>query len=158
MPSLNRLLDAIAGHYAEHCRLTGYGYVEPSPVVPCVMAVPIRVVYDPAGRGAGWGPGVDDVWQIELWLLLARVEDQVDQALLYELVDGTGPRSIRRATLYARSIRGDVFGLANVKARLIGTESLGARFTAAGLSHLGAVLRLEVTTAASDDEPPEPPD
>jgi hypothetical protein len=158
MPALETILDAMAGWYAEACGLTGYGYVEPAPVVPCVMTVPVTVRYDPAGRGAGWGPGTDDVWQVELWLLLARVEDKVDQRLLYELVDGAGPRSIRRATIHARSIRGDMYGLRNVKARLLGTDSLGARFTAAGLSHVGAVLRLEVITAANDDEPPQPPD
>lgn len=157
MPRLGTILNAMAGHYAIYCQVSGYAYVEPAPVVPCLMTVPVSVRYDPAGRGAGWGPGTDDVWQVELWLLLARVEDKLDQALLYELVDGAGPRSIRRATLYARSIRGDVYGLRNVKARLLGTDSLGARFTAAGLSHTGAVLRLEVITAATDDEPPEPP-
>lgn len=153
MPALQTVLDAMAAHYALHCGLVGYGYVEPAPTVPCLMTVPVTVRY-----GRGYGPAVDDVWTIELWAILARVEDRLDQAVLHALVDGAGPRSIRRATVLAEDVRHDAYGLPRVKARLLGVDSMGARFTAAGLNHLGAVLRAEVTTAATDDEPPEPPE
>lgn len=149
MPGLQTVLDAGADHYSGRLDLTGYGHVPASPTLPALILVPTL-----AGYGRGYGPGVDDVWTVELWLLLARVEEQVDQARLLGYVDGTGHRSIRAATLQGQSSRGDAFGLRHCKARLLGVDSMGARFTGGGLSHLGAVLRLELTLPATDDELP----
>jgi hypothetical protein len=153
MPALSTVLDAAAAHYTRFLDLTGYPYPVSSPVLPALLCVPTSVRY-----GRGYGRGVDDVWTVELWLLMAQIEEPVDLPRLYGYVDGTGDRSIRRATLRGQTVRGDAFGLTNVKAVLVGVDSLGARFTAAGLSHLGAVLRMEVTLAAYDDEPPTPPE
>jgi hypothetical protein len=158
MPRLTTVLDAAAAWYSTRLDLTGYPRVTSSIVLPALLLVPTSCRYAPASGGRGMGPGVDDVWQIELWLIMARIEDAVDLPRLYGYVDGAGPRSIRRATAEGQSSRGDAFGLRNCKAKLLGTDSLGARFDAQGLSHNGAVLRLEVTVAADDDEPATPPE
>jgi hypothetical protein len=158
MPSLVHTLEAAAAHYTRHLDLTCWPRVNSSPPLPALLLVPTSCRYAPATGGRGYGPSVDDIWQVELWLLMARIEEAVDLPRLHAYVDGTGDRSIRRATLRGQSVRGDAFGLANCKAKLLGTDSVGARFDAYGLSHLGAVLRMELTLPATDDEPATPPE
>jgi hypothetical protein len=158
MPRLGTALEAAAEHYNAWLPLTCYPRVDSAPNVPALLLVPSSCRYAPATGGRGWGPSVDDVWTWELWLVMARVEDAVDLPKLHAFVDGTGPTSIRKATLRGQSLRGDAFGLSNCKAKLLGTDSLGARFDAYGLSHLGAVLRMEVILPATDDEPASPPE
>lgn len=149
MPGLMLVREAIASTLTERIEpLTGYAKVPASPIVPAAIVARPRATY-----GLGMGPEVDDVWTLELWLLLAQIDASIDEDLLTALVAGAGRYSIRQAIHHSTSVRGDAFGLRDCKARNLRLQTADARFEAAGLNHLGAVMSLDVICAAVADPP-----
>lgn len=113
---------------------------------PAIVVMPVRADY-----GSAMGPGVDDVWLLDLFVLCSGTVTELSQDSLDSYVSGSGPRSIREAVFKSYAPSGGLpvtFGLARTLARVLSMESYGVRFQAAGIDHLGAVLRMEVTTAA----------
>jgi hypothetical protein len=151
MPSLTLTRQAIADTLAVIDGLHTYATVPDSPAVPSVIVARPRCAY-----GIGLGRDVDDTWTLELWVLVARIDNPVNEGQLDELITGAGPRSIRERLERSRSIRGDYFGLPDTKLRNLRLTTADARFEAAGLAHLGAVYTLDVIcTAVADPLPQE---
>ena len=157
MPSLHRVREALAATLAGIPGLAGYASVPDSPEVPSVIVARPRCLYGgPTGAtptAVAVGRDVDDLWTLELWVLVARIDARVNEAQLDELITGAGPRSIRERLWRSHSIRGDALGLPDVKVRNLRLSTADARFEAAGLSHLGAVFTLDIYLTAEADPP-----
>jgi len=98
--------------------------------------------------GMGMGTGVDDTYQFDLDVLCPAAELRIGQDALDAFLSGAGPKSIRQAVYASRDARGDALGLPNCKARVPGWGRYGTGFEGAGISHVGAVVRLEIITSA----------
>lgn len=147
MAGLEAVREAMAGYFAGLWPDVGVYPDVPSVVeTPAIVPMPVRCDY-----GAGLGPGVDDEWLLDLFILCSSTVSELGQDYLDAYVSGVGPRSVRQAVFNSYAPAGGIpytFGLARVTARVLSMESYGIRFQAAGIDHLGAVLRVSITTAA----------
>lgn len=112
-----------------------YDNMPSSPVLPSVSVVPVSADFVVAmGRGA-------DTWEFDLIVLVPSADGIVGQELLDPYVSGAGSSSIRQAIFNARTL-----GLSGTDAHVSAMTGYGGRWEAAGNPHVGASLRLEVTT------------
>src|SRR6266542_2315926 len=119
--------------------LTAYDTVPSSPNLPAVVPIPRAATFER-------GEGVDIVWQFDLDVLCSAALTQLGEIALDDLVDAVGPRSLS-AALRAGGTN-DPLGLPMTKAWVVGMRGYGVGFTAASIDHVGAVLELQVLTAA----------
>jgi hypothetical protein len=121
--------------------LTTYDTVPSSPNLPAAIPIPRAATFE-----RGEGPGVDIAWQFDLDVLCSAAITQLGEIALDDLVDATGPRSVA-AALRAGGTNNPL-GLAMTKAWVTGMRGYGVGFTAATIDHVGAVLELQIVTAA----------
>jgi hypothetical protein len=146
MASLEQIREAAAAYFEGLWDDVGvYSDVPGVVETPALVPMPVRADFGPA-----MGPGVDDNWIIDLFILCSATVSELGQDYLDAYVSGAGDRSIRQAVFkaYAGGSPPTTFGLVRVKAQVVSMESYGIRFQAAGIDHLGAVLRMIVTSAA----------
>ena len=146
MASLGEVRDAVKQTLeAAIGGLHAYDTVPSSPLLPAVVVVPRAAAY-----GASMGRGVDDTFELELAVLCSTADDALGQDTLDALLSGYGSRSIRQAVFLSGSTtRHSSLGLPLCRAKVTRMDSYGTSFEAASVEHVGAVLRLEVVTAAA---------
>lgn len=116
--------------------LQAYAKVEDIVNLPALLVLPVESNFNVAfGRGS-------DTYQIDLFVMVSRVVPRVGQNSLDAFVTGAGPQSIRQAIFNNRTL-----GLADgTEAHVSGMSRYGGTFPAASIEHIGAALRLVVTT------------
>jgi hypothetical protein len=141
MSSLSAIRDAIKATVgAAIDALTVYDTVPGSPNLPAVVVIPAA---DAADFQVAMGRGVDQ-WNFDLIVLCSYAEAELGQDALDSYVTGAGDSSIREAVFSAKTL-----GLTDCNAYVESVRDYGARFPAAGIDHVGAVLRLVVLTSGT---------
>lgn len=145
MASIEQIRDATKTTLeARIVGLTGYDTVKLVASLPAFVVIPRVGSFE-----AGMGEGVDDTYLFDLDVLCSTAVPELGQDSLDAFISGAGPRSIRQAIYESRDQRGDALGLRGCKARVPGWGGYRRGFEAAGLEHVGAVVRLEVVTWAA---------
>lgn len=124
--------------------LTVYRAVEPVNVLPAVVVQPEGGAYAAMGRGV-------DICEFDLLVMVEATDLGIAQDELDDYVTGNGARSIRRVVFEANDVGAQTgLGLANTNAQVTGWSGYGGRFESQGIDHIGAVLRLAVSTRGTD--------
>ena len=126
--------------------LHAYPEMPSSPLLPAITPILRSIDY-----GASMGRSVDDVYELDLQVLCSTASEEVGQALLRSLVTGYGPLSIRETVEASKTRQSNYLGLPATKARVMRLVAFGLKFRAAEIDHVGAILRLQVITAAAPD-------
>jgi hypothetical protein len=141
MSSLAQIRDAIKATVgASIPSLFVYDTVPGSPNLPALVVMPAE---DAADFQVAMGCGLD-TWNFDLFVLCSYAEATIGQDALDSYVTGAGATSIREAIFNAKAL-----GLADCSAHVASVRNFGARFAAAGVDHVGAVLRLVVLTSGA---------
>jgi hypothetical protein len=118
--------------------LTGYDTIPGSPNLPAFAVIPVEADFAVAmGRGA-------DTWLLDLFVLVSSRDEALGQGELDQYVTGAGTKSIRQAVFTTRAL-----GLSNVDAHVAGMTGYNLGFSAAQIDHIGATLRVVVTTTGT---------
>lgn len=118
--------------------LFGYDQVPEVVNLPAVVVVPRSSDFAAAmGRGL-------DVHEFDVIVLVSRRDDGLAQTDLDAYVTGAGSSSIRQAIWNARTL-----GLSDADAHVYGMESYGAEWDIGTLNHVGAVLKVRVSTTGN---------
>lgn len=138
MATLTAIRDAIKTTVgAAITTLHIYDTVPESPELPALVIQPVGSDFNRAfGRGL-------DGWEFDLVVLVSWGDSDLGQDQLDAFVNGSGSSSIRQAVFNASTL-----GLANTTANVSGMTEYGIR-TAAGIDHIGAVLRLVVHSSGT---------
>lgn len=120
--------------------LNVYDLVEDMGALPAVIIEPNTCDFDGAfGRGM-------DVWDFNVYVLVSRsASSAVGQRLLDKLISGEGPDSLRKI-LYEN---GDLGLEDGTTAHVYQLKAYGGAFDWAKVSHVGAVLKVRVTTPSN---------
>lgn len=137
MASLQAVRDAIKATL--DANITGLRVFDTVPDIvnlPALLVLPVEADYEVAfGRGS-------DTWQIDLFVMTSRTVPRSGQDGLDGFIAGSGATSIRQAIFQHRDL-----GLTDgTEARVTGVSRYGGTFPAAGIDHIGAALRLVVST------------
>lgn len=119
--------------------LSPYNTVPEAANLPAWIVVPRTTDFFGAmGRGL-------DTYEFDGIVLVSRRDDELAQYDLDEFINGFGSKSIRQAVWNNRTL-----GLTDgTEATVVGMSDYGAQFPASGLDHVGAVLRIRVTTSGT---------
>lgn len=136
MASLGAIRDAIKTTLESIEGLRVYDTVPDQVNLPAVLVLPVEANFDKAfNRG-------HDAYQIDLFVMTSRTVARTSQDALDAFVTGSGTKSIRAAIFAAQGL-----GLNDgTQAHVTGMSRYGGSFPAAGIDHIGAALRLNVTT------------
>jgi hypothetical protein len=141
MSSLSVIRDAIKSTVGTAIdALSVYDTVPESPNLPALVVMPAE---DAADFQTAMGRGLD-TWNFDLFVLCSYAEAELGQDALDSYVTGAGATSIREAIFNAKAL-----GLTDCSAHVASVRNYGARFAAAGIDHVGAVLRLVVLTSGT---------
>lgn len=137
MAALGAIRDAIkATVEANVAGLRVHDTVPDQIVLPALLILPSEADFDTT-FGRGW-----DTHQIDLFVMTSRVALRTSQDALDAFVTGGGSQSIRQAIFNNRTL-----GLTDgTEAHISGMSRYGGSFPTAGIDHIGAALRLVVTT------------
>lgn len=136
MASLGAIRDAIKATLATIDGVRIYDTVPDQINLPAVLILPIEADFNKAfGRG-------HDSYSFDLFVMTSRTVARTSQDALDAFLNGSGARSIR-ATIFAAQGLGLDDG---TQAHVTGMSRYGGSFPAAGIDHIGAALRLNVTT------------
>lgn len=122
-----------------------YGDVPDVTQLPAVVVLPARptmtgLVCDFDGA---FGRGLY-TWHVNVFILVARTDGAAAQRALDAYISGSGPLSIPQAVYESADL-----GLGgSTDAHALGIHDYGGSFEAAGIDHVGAVMRLIVRTDA----------
>ena len=137
MASLSEIRDGIKATLATITGLRAYDTVPDQVNLPAVLVLPVEADFNRAfSRG-------NDEYQFELFVMTSRTVARVGQDALDDFVTGSGDKSIR-AKIFAVQDLGIGDG---TQAYVSGMSRYGGSFPAAGIDHIGAALRLKVTTS-----------
>lgn len=116
--------------------------VEGYDTVPGVTQVPGFVV-EPADANftVAMASG-EDLYELNIFMLVGFTDIRDAQTQLDQYVSGSGPKSIRQIVYNNSSL-----GLNNTDAMVIRMSGYGGHFQAAKIEHIGAMLRVKVTTS-----------
>lgn len=137
MAGLEQIRDAIKATIDAGVEgLRAYDTVPDIVNLPAVLVLPTETDFFGAfGRGS-------DTHQIDLFVMVSRTVPRVGQDSLDAFVTGAGSQSIRQAIFNNRTL-----GLTDgTEAHISGMSRYGGTFPAASIDHIGAALRLVVTT------------
>lgn len=136
MATVGEIRDAVKGTLeAAIADFRCYDTVPDLASVPATIVLPVESDFATTfGRGF-------DTHQIDLFVMVSRVAPRSGQDSLDAFVTGQGPQSIRQAIFNNRTL-----GLAGTDAFIRGMSRYGGTFTGASIDHIGAVLRLVVTS------------
>lgn len=116
--------------------LNGYDTVPDAPNLPALIVQPATCLFADEFVQRGM-----DVWEFDLLVLVSARDMELAQDELDAFVTGAGDSSIRLVVRNNRSL-----GLDGTTSFVDRLDSYGARFDAAQVDHVGAVLRLVVRT------------
>jgi hypothetical protein len=136
MAGIEQIRDAVKTTVETIAGLRVYDTAPDIANLPAMLVLPVATNFNAAfGRGF-------DTHQFDLFVMVSRVVPRVGQDSLDAFVTGAGPQSIRQAVFTNRSL-----GLADgTEAHVSGMSRYGGTFPAASIEHIGAALRLVVTT------------
>jgi len=118
--------------------LFGYNQVPEVTNLPALVVVPRTADFEVAmGRGA-------DTYEFDVIVLVSRRDDRLAQTDLDAYVTGAGSSSIRAAVFATPGL-----GLSNVNAHVYRMENYGAEWNVGDLNHIGAALKVRVTTTGT---------
>lgn len=137
MASLGAIRDAIKATI--DANVTGLRVYDTAPDIvnlPALLVLPFDWDFDVVfGRGS-------DTWRFDLFVMCSRTVPRTGQDSLDSFITGGGPQSVRQAIFQHRDL-----GLTDgTEAHISGGSRYGGSFPAAGIDHIGAALRLVVTT------------
>jgi hypothetical protein len=136
MATLGEIRDAIKETLSTIADVRIYDTVPDQVNLPAILILPVEANFDKAfGRG-------HDEWQFDLFVMTSRTVARTSQDSLDAFVNGSGTRSIR-ALIFANQTLGLNDG---TQAHVSGMSRYGGEFKTAGQDHIGAALRLTVTT------------
>jgi hypothetical protein len=139
MASLRQIREALKTTIeAAIPEMQGYDTVPESANLPAFWSVP-----RPANFVVAFGRG-SDTYTFDLFVAVSRGDDEIGQVELDDYLTGAGDKSIREAIWNARTL-----GLTDTDATVTGFENYGAQFQIADTDHIGAVLKLQVTTSGT---------
>lgn len=139
MADLGAIRDAIKATIDTIDGLRAYDTVPDQVNLPAVLVLPVDANFDLAfGRG-------NDSYDFDLFVMTSRTVARTSQDALDAFVTGNGPKSIR-AVIFANQSLGLNDG---TQAHVSGMSRYGGNFPAAGIEHIGAALRLVVTTTGN---------
>jgi hypothetical protein len=137
MASLLAIRDAIKA--TVEANVTGLKVYDTAPditVLPAMLVLPAEANFDVA-FARGW-----DTYQLDLFVMTSRMSPRTAQDALDAYVTGAGSRSVRAAIFANRAL-----GLTDgTEAHVSGMSRYGGNYRTASIEHIGAVLRLVVTT------------
>lgn len=103
--------------------------------LPAVVILPRTTNFDMA-----FGRGFDE-YEFDLAVLVSRAEPRTGQDALDAFITGAGSSSIRQVVFDNKTL-----GLDSTTAHVSRMSDYGTQFPAAGVEHIGALLRLVVQT------------
>jgi hypothetical protein len=107
--------------------------------LPAAVVLPTQTDFVQAfGRGL-------DVYEFDVLVLVSRRDDDLAQTDLDEYVNGFGAKSIRQAIFAARA----TLAALGIDAFVVGMSDYGAQFNVGDIDHVGARLRVRVTTSGT---------
>lgn len=135
MASLAQVRTGLKTTIASPTGLIGYNQVPEVANLPAFVVVPREIDFAVAmGRGV-------DVYEFDVIVLVSRRDDGLAQTDLDAYVTGAGSSSIRQAVWNGRTL-----GLADTDAHVYRMESYGAQWDIGEINHVGAALKVRVTT------------
>lgn len=137
MAGLEAIRDAVKATIdANMDGLRAYAKVEDIVNLPALLVLPVETNFAVAfGRGS-------DTHQIDLFVMVSRTVPRVGQNSLDAFVTGAGAQSVRQVIFANRTL-----GLTDgTEAYVSGMSRYGGSFPTASIEHIGAALRLVVTT------------
>ncbi len=137
MASLGEIRDAIKETLSVIEGVRIYDTVPDQVNLPAILILPIEADFSRVfGRG-------HDEFQFDLFVMTSRTVPRTSQDALDAFLTGSGTRSIRAVIFAAQSL-----GLSDgTQAHVSGMSRYGGSFPAADIPHIGAALRLNVTTS-----------
>jgi len=118
--------------------LFGYNLVPEVTNLPAIVVVPRTTDFEVAmGRGA-------DTYEFDVIVLVSRRDDGLAQTDLDGYVTGAGSNSIRAAVFATPGL-----GLSGTHAHVYRMENYGAEWNVGDLNHIGAALKVRVTTTGT---------
>lgn len=108
-----------------------------------VMPAPASVSGFSCNFNGAFGRGMDE-WTLDLYVLVGRTDGALAQQKLDQYITGKGPKSIREILFQNADI-----GLSDTDVHVEGVRDYGGSFASAGISHVGAVLRITVRTSSN---------
>jgi len=115
--------------------IQGYNTVPEVANLPAFVVVP-----GPADFAVAMGRGVD-TYEFDVIVLVSPRDHELGQYDLDEYLTGAGTKSVRQAIWNAKTL-----GLADTEAFVYASRNYGAQFAIGDLPHIGAVLKVRVTT------------
>lgn len=116
--------------------LTVYDIVPDTVNLPAAFVLPVSAAYDFALRQP------DDTWLFDVTVLVSSGDNEIAQNTLDDFISSAGDRSLRQVITRFQNL-GIPGG--SVRAHIANMSGYGGQFEAAGVPHIGATLRLEVT-------------
>lgn len=139
MPTLGEIRQAIDNTVQLRIPgLRGFNTVADVAQAPAMVVMPAR---DTASFEGSFGRGMD-VWNFDLYILVARGEASSAQNMLDQYISGNGPRSLRRVFYENPDL-----GIGVDDAHCSGVREYGGSFQTARIDHIGAIVRLVVRTS-----------
>ncbi|MFE6846566.1 hypothetical protein [Streptomyces sp. NPDC057686] len=111
--------------------------------VPEVANLP-AVVVEPCTSDFSVSMSLDTTWVFDLIVMVSRAESGRSQDKLDGYIDGYGTKSIRKVIF-----NNPTLGLADTDAYVMGMRGYGGSHESNGLQHIGAILRVSVTTGTA---------
>ncbi|KPI09931.1 hypothetical protein OV450_3422 [Actinobacteria bacterium OV450] len=111
--------------------------------VPEVANLPAFVI-EPVSADYLLSMSLDTTWFLDVFVLVARSDSGRGQTKLDAYVNGYGTKSIRQAVFNNPSL-----GLSDTDATITGMRGYGGSHESNGLQHIGAILRVSVTTGTA---------
>jgi hypothetical protein len=139
MATLSEIKDALDRTVETRIpKIKGYADVTDVVQLPAMVVMPARNTADFTGA---MGRGMD-VWNLDLYILVARGEITVAQNQLDQFITGSGDLSIRQVIFQNSDL-----GLPdNTIAVATGVMEYGGKFQSARIDHVGAIMRVVVRT------------
>ncbi|MGW0682869.1 hypothetical protein ACWD2L_05845 [Streptomyces sp. NPDC002754] len=112
--------------------------------IPDVLQFPAVIIRPDSADFAGAMNRGDDVWKLDLFIIVGRVDTTDASERLDEFAGGSGLSSIRSAIEDNYSL-----GLDDTSCFVRGVKGYGGGFETAKTRHVGAILKVEVHTDGS---------
>lgn len=119
--------------------MTGYATIPGATNLPAFVVDPVDADFNVAmGRGT-------DTYQFDLAVMVNSSDLAIGQDELDDYLTGAGAKSIRAVVFANRTL-----GLTDTDAHVAGMSGYSTQFETSALEHIGAVLRLVVTTKGTE--------
>lgn len=140
MSSLANIRAALAKTIEDYVQDEIYVYQN----VPDDLEYPALVIRPEEANFAGAMKRGDDVWKIDLYLVMSRADNENAQDILDDFATSGGLNSIRQAI-----DDNDSLGLDDTTAFVRALKGYGGEFETARVRHIGAIFKVEVHTDGS---------